>query len=616
MDRPYYFADFMTAQLAGGLVLALWVTALHRSRVKIALLVVAITLTAFAPMMVPPREADVFAPHVLLELAAVLTALTTFGAVKRSLLVALSGVVAIDLAVSRVPTATLTIAGVELVWIAAVAAMECASSRALPNQSREPRSLAWLDLATFVLATVAAAIVATRVLERYMLAGDEWADTWQADVFAHFRAYGTPHACARAFQNWWVFDWQGRRFAQYTPGWPLFMAPFTAVGAVWLAAPVMFGIAAVGMVRLARRFAPNHALVVSLVVAGSAIASPALLLNAGSRYPHVMVCAAFAWMIESLCAVASPSRRPIMWGAILATSAVLLLATRPLDGVGLGLAPGVYFVWLVAKKRISSRTLASVVVTAATWTTLVLVILHAQLGRWFATGYSVTPHIREIGDVRFNMPTGVEAVNSLGFDKIVEWWWPCIPALAAIGLVMVGKRERAFAVVFALSAVGHIAAYTMSAFMRDGSDSGYSPRFRLPVIVFAVVFASVAIVNAWNARRPGGFAIVVAVLALGTLRIGPSFYPRFHTWLHEKHALARAIEASNIHHAVVVVHDGAIAMQPWDATQNFDSPSDGDVLIITDYRAGDDFECARRELSDRSWYEARGQSDVALVRIP
>jgi hypothetical protein len=66
---------------------------------------------------------------------------------------------------------------------------------------------------------------------------------------------------------------------------------------------------------------------------------------------------------------------------------------------------------------------------------------------------------------------------------------------------------------------------------------------------------------------------------------------------------------------MILVHDGDVAVQPWDATQNLPSDDDPDVLIGTDFRAGEDLACARRRYADRTWYEAKGQHDVVLTPV-
>ena len=614
MDRPDYFGGFELAQICAAAVVLVLLVVWQRARWRVGVLAAALVLAVVAPFVVPtPPLLEHVDGSKVLDASAALAAIASLEQARplRNALAVL-GLVAFALVGATWPSGGLTLAAVALAWIAAAAVQGAAPRAASSSAGRAPW---WLDLAIFLVATGAAAFASTMVLERYVLSGDEWANTYQADVFGHLHAYGAPRVCSRVFQAWWVLDWQGRSFSQYTPSWPLFMAPFQRLGQAWLAGPTMLGILAVGIARLARRVTPSYPLAASVVAAGVAVGSPALLLNAASRYPHTMVCACFAWMIESICEVTSSPRRPAAWGIALGVSGALLLGTRPLDGGALGFPVAVYFVVVLARRRVSSRaafaTLASFAVVAG----FILVVLRLQVGRWFATGYSVSAVIRDLPPAHFSVPNGEETFNSLGVPKLIWWWWPCIPAAATAGIVGFARRLPATALLVS-GAVLHTIAYTFESYMRTGEDSGYSPRFHLPLIVLGAVYTAVALVETWRvAKGLAAPALAAATLAFGTWRLGPSIYPTFRVWLHEKHALVRAIEREKPKHAVVLVRDEATAQQPWDATQNLPSDADPEVLIVTDYRAGDDLACARRAFADRAWYEATGKSEVVLKRI-
>src|SRR5262249_29211846 len=120
---------------------------------------------------------------------------------------------------------------------------------------RQPPRFAYAahDSWLFGLATFLACLVSIYVLGRSCDSADEWSYTFQAAVFAKGRAYAAVPPCMPAFQNFWIFWKDGRMFSQYTPGWPLFCAPFQALGVMWLAAPVTLGLLSVGVARLARR---------------------------------------------------------------------------------------------------------------------------------------------------------------------------------------------------------------------------------------------------------------------------------------------------------------------------------------------------------------------------
>jgi hypothetical protein len=320
-------------------------------------------------------------------------------------------------------------------------------------------------------------------------------------------------------------------------------------------------------------------------------------------------------MIECLAEVESARRHRVAWAVGLGTSSALLLATRPLDGAALGAPVALFFVWGVVRRRITPRLVLATAAPFAVVGGAVVVVLRLQVGKWFATGYTTAERIRDLPGPHFSLPTAVETVNSLGLDKALSWWWPAIPAVAIVGIVMLWRRDSLVSVSLVAGAVLHTLAYTLASYMREGEDSGYSPRYHLPVIVVVAVFTSALIVELARSARWMISGVMVASVAVGTLAIATTTYPLFHRWLHEKRAIVRAIEETHPHHALILVHDGDIAVQPWDATQNLPSDLDPDVLIATDFRAGDDLACARRRYADRAWFEAKGQHDVVLTPI-
>jgi len=80
-----------------------------------------------------------------------------------------------------------------------------------PAEGAPRRSYLAHDLVTFAIATTVGALVSSGILYRFSNSDDEWANTCQADLFAHFKAYGTPPPCPGAFQHYWISTtWAGR----------------------------------------------------------------------------------------------------------------------------------------------------------------------------------------------------------------------------------------------------------------------------------------------------------------------------------------------------------------------------------------------------------------------
>ncbi len=414
----------------------------------------------------------------------------------------------------------------------------------------EPRlSFRGDDVVLFTLATGLAAIVATVILGRYTNSGDEWAPTYQAALFAKLRIYGTPPPCPDAFHTFWVFNYMGRMFEQYTPGWAYFMTPFVAAGVPWLAGPFSFGVLAVGVARLSRRAAagfaagaapPSEHDVRAAGVFGAVVVMLAntLLINGASRYSHVFVAAMFAWSLEALLRVADPTLPRNLqwkWGAILGSAAALLVATRPGDGATLGVGLFAYFAYAAVRGRFGWRALVAGTVGFGVWGGLSLVILRLQVGTWFTTGYSLQPLIYPWmksgwgkpgpGDYRWFFPLATGSYC----------WWPCSPAVGLAGLAALRGRARRIAFVFLVGAVPFCVLYGMLVFGRGG-DLGYGPRYQLPLTVPMAVGTGVVLgrlwtlgrakITSWGALRAGGpIAIALLAVTVGVVRIAPLIYP-------------------------------------------------------------------------------------------
>ena len=634
MDRAPFIDQFVIAQI-GSIVAALAFLAAYPARPRIVSILFAIALTLLA--FVPSRTSSNVAFALLGASALLPTLAVATSRVGRLTWLAAQGQVVLAALCGWLRDFLPALAQAHFIWICLLIGLEryrrTRGTADEPLERAPPSSHALEDLVIFALATGAAAVTSTVVLERYILSGDEWANTFQADVYGHLMAYAPARECAGAFHNWWVMVHQGRAFAQYTPGWPLVMAPFERAGVVWLATPVTFGAMAVGVARLSRRAAlagllgveamkPRLVTVAGVAAAILVTAAPSMLLNGASRYPHTMVCACFAWSVESLaasCNPMAPSRSRALWGLVFGTAVGLLLAARPMDGVTLGTGLAVYAVWAWMRRRLTLATVLLAGSALAAWGGLAMVLLRLQLGSWFKTGYSLSAEL----PIAFSAPRLDELAYAFKFDKGTGYWWPCSLGLAAIGLLALRRFGRGVGAMLALSLFAHSIAYAFVANGRDAFDSGYGPRYNLPVVIGLAVGGGLFVALLWakidagtaDRRLLRSLPLVAVALAyvVGVWRIGEWVYPAWHKDLHAKRALQRAIATSDLRHAVVFVREAELAMQAWDETQNLYSEPDPDVLIVTDHRAGEDFECARRRYADRAWYRAKGWDDVTIT---
>jgi hypothetical protein len=502
--------------------------------------------------------------------------------------------------------------------------------------ARETRRGLWRDdVFAFVLGTAAGAVVCRGLLHGFTNSGDEWANTFQAAVFAKLRAFAAVPRCSESFRSFWVFQYLGRSFSQYTPGWPLFMAPFVLVRAVWLAGPASLGLLSAAGVAPGREPPPAGLVRAAGWLAVVALLPGAsLLINGGSRYPHVFVAAMFAWAVEAVMALERPGAGPgpsrggrarsWAWGATLGVSAGLLLAARPGDGAALGIGIFLYFVIALARGRVGWRALTASTATFGVIVGLTLVILRLQVGRWWVTGYSLTPVIYPWVDFKWSIPAPNEYKWAIPLASWAYCWWPCSVGVGLAGMALFQGRARGMAVVFVASYVPFFALYSLLSMAR-GFDLGYGPRYTLPSVVPMAVGSGVVLAHLWagarqrwtsaSALRTGGpAAVALTAIFLGVLRVAPYLYPITYADVQAHNRLAEALRAQPLKNAVVFGGPGFNNTDPADLTENLplELYRNQDVLIAVD-RGPEALRCVRELYPQRSFYRAVPGPHVQLL---
>jgi len=486
------------------------------------------------------------------------------------------------------------------------------------------------DWIFFALAVVLSTIVCFVVLHAETDSADEWSYTYQAALFARGHAYDAAPPCWYSFQNFWVFEAGGRNFSQYTPGWPLFMAPFFAVHLAWLAAPVSLGIFVVGVARVARRAAagfsagtaPPSASQVRAAGWFAALAtllSATMLLNGGARFPHVFVGATFAWALEWLCAMTSgdlPHDRQWKLGLACGAAAMMTTSARPPDGLTLGLGMLAYAAYALAKKQLPWRALAGTLASFFVVAGFTLVVLRLQLGKWFATGYSLNDVFHPWNKFGYSMPKWNELKAALPFSTGSYCWLPCSPAIGMAGLALVHGRARRIAVILLVSSLAFVAFYEALEFGRH-INWGYGPRFQLPLVVPMAVGTGVAMGDLWSTARlrhgaaraffaagPLVAAITATLVSVG--RIAPLLYPYAHQSVMQHDALREALDAAHLENAVVLVHRLNVT-DVRDMTENLplDLYPDQPAIVAID-RGPASVRCVANAYPNRSLYRAEG----------
>jgi hypothetical protein len=519
--------------------------------------------------------------------------------------------------------------------------------RATPGHvaaARPPRlSYPVQDTVLFLLSVALASLVTAKAYDFLIYNGDEVAYTFQANVYAHLRASAPIPPCASMFENYWVFRHLGHAFSQYTPGWPLFMAPFDRMHLVWLAGPVMGGILAVGIARLARRLAAGLGGTYDeseriVAVAGPlgamlSMLGPSLLLNAASRFSHTMVAACFAWAVESAAEVATPRlprRRAALFGLLLGSATALGLATRPADGGFLGVGIFIYFVQALLRRRIQLGAFLGTCAGFAFFAGLTAIILRLQLGTWFATGYKLAPIIRPEARLVLAFPRPSDLKYGVPLATGSYCWWPVAPALAAVGLVRaLGGRSRGVSFMLAVSSLCLVAFYSFVEFGR-GTDDGLGPRYVMPILVaqgagtgaclaplvarLLDVLRSFELARLRAFRRFGPALVAFASAAYGVVRIAPRTYPVAAAEYHDSTGPLRAARDHHLKNAILFIHPEDAVQGWWNLNQNPPLDTHPDVLHLARLKPEDD-QCARRHFPGRKWYRARADGTLSELHV-
>ncbi len=639
MTSPYthYPLDaLMAAQSSVGLALSAVLLGRQVSRWAKALLLLGIWMSVLLPVMpdlligMGDTPGPKLAEHWLAATAAVIALSTLFSLRLAPIAFGLIFAAGLYWATGYVVDSPWELAAAHLAFAGAVVGIfsrerDAPPVRQLPVAAR-PRA----DWILFAVATALAVLVCSVVLERFTNSGDEWAYTFQSAVFAKGRAWAPPPACSEALRSFWVFEWSGKQFSQYTPGWPYFMVPFTALRAPWLAGPFAFGFLAVGVARLSRRATAElggSAREVSAAgwVGGMSVAlGSSYLLNGASRYPHVFVAAVFAWCVEALFEMTTSgasSRTHLRAALIVGILAALLPAIRPPDGFALGIGLFAYYVYALARRRISARAVA---VTAAGFLFaggLTLIILRLQLGKWFTTGYSLSSifypwnHVEALGAPKPN-----ELKWGLPLATGAYCWLPCAPALAFAGLARLRGSAIRYAVVFVLSFVPFLVFYSLVKAGR-GADFGYGPRYALPTVVPMAVGGALLLAPALARRsgrtlfERGAGLLAAAALLVGVIRIVPLVYPYNYQDVQAHNRLALALRKADLHDALVIATGKLTNTNPMDLTENYPPALYDDDVIIAVGRSPSSERCLRNNYAGRTFYRAEpGPHDQVRLR--
>jgi len=185
-----------------------------------------------------------------------------------------------------------------------------------------------------VVAFLAAAQVSTDVFDRLPHVEDEVTFLFQAKTIASGHVMVAAPPRPEFFPIPFIIARDGQWFGKYPPGYPAVLALGVLIGQPWLINPII-GALSVGLVYLIGRRLYGEA--VALLASALMITSPFFLLQAGSFMSHVV---SLFWALLTLYLfVAAHDRqvRSILPMALAGVALGMLLLSRPLTAVGIGI---------------------------------------------------------------------------------------------------------------------------------------------------------------------------------------------------------------------------------------------------------------------------------------
>jgi hypothetical protein len=675
VHSPYslnYGDTFAIAQLCAGLMIAalllFWRTQSVLARAcalaGVGLTVVAIQVAPFLKSIGHPLVSGVAGADdpltTVLALSAGCGTIAAFLAPHRVLALVSLGVEIVLWKVSRFVTESdFELAALHLAWLGVLAGLflrleEKRTGRG--DEWRAPSAPATRthDAVLFALSSALSAFVCVFVMHRGEGSADEWAYTFQAASFAKGHMVAGVPLCQKYLRSFYVFEHEGRLFSLYTPGWPLFLAPFVWIHAIWLGGPAAMGLLAVGLARLGRSAwrasgrdepqLPRFWLASAGTWAAGLVATGVMLtINAGSRYPHIFAMALYAWALESMMQIAAP---PVLarrarerarvdpralwgWGIALGATAALFLATRPAEGALMGVGIAVAFVVLLIRRRVNWRSLVGAAAAFAVVGFAMLVILRVQVGTWFTTAYSLNAIIYPWNVTKYDMPKPDQWKYGLPLATSSYCWWPCCWALGLAGLASLRRGATELLVAFAVGSLVYLVYFEwLDTGQRGmGVDWGYGPRYLMLLLVPLAIGCGLAIAPLVAAAlRPTGsggriplaaggpFALVLVAIVCGLVRVVPLVWPTASEHARRHSGLRAAIDEMHLENAVVLAKPGTTGFDVLDITKNLpvDLYPDQDAIIAVD-KGADAVQCLRREFPSRTFYSAQGVDPVHIA---
>lgn len=211
-----------------------------------------------------------------------------------------------------------------------------------------------IALAIAIAGGVASAWISTNLYERIPHLEDEIAFLWEAHVMATAEiALPSPEEPS-AFLVPFVVDFEGMRFGKYPPGWPAVLSLGVRAGAPWIVNTILSAASLWLIYRLGSKIInPTIGLLAEVL----AFSSPMFLMLSGTLLSHMLslfltLVVLLAWFDLIGSSGEEEAGHLVPWWVLITlagTALGLLILTRPLTALGVGIPLGVHGVLLLLR---------------------------------------------------------------------------------------------------------------------------------------------------------------------------------------------------------------------------------------------------------------------------
>lgn len=270
-------------------------------------------------------------------------------------------------------------------------------------------------VAGFVL--LVTAFFARVVLQGTAQFGDEVVIQFMADVYARGRLGVPAPPVPEAFELYMVDVRDGVRYGLVIPGWPMVLAVGAFLGVPWLMNPV-FGALSIPVAHsLASRLTDRGTANVVIVLLA---ASPWFLILSSVYQPHAvtLLAALLAWLGVHRTKVEGGYR----WALAAGLAAGVAFSVRPMDGLVIGGAGGLYALFALGTRRASLPAVATYVLGC---------VATGAVSLWVNYALTGDPATYAMNDY-FDREWGVGA-NRLGFGADVGQVWGVLDPIPGHG---------------------------------------------------------------------------------------------------------------------------------------------------------------------------------------